>query len=587
VAGADSQTSDWGPCEGSVGPGAADSCEVAGDDTDCDGSPNGGCDCTDGASVACGPDTDDGICQRGRSTCSNEEFGACQGAVFAARRDCTSPVDNDCDGAPDDSIDATCTCEVGSTRACGAHSGRDGNGPCHAGTQTCVAGAQNASSSFGTCTGAVGPAQRDSCTIPNDDSDCDGTPNGGCECVAGRGNQPCADDPNNSRCDAQGRCVPCQGNTDCSLVSGGRNLCIAGVCSAPRCGDEIVQPAIGETCDDGNTVSGDGCSKACLGGWAPRGSTAFAATHLCGVLLSGGVVSCWGLNASGQLGNGSTSNSMVAPVLAANISNAVDVAIWGNDSCAVRANGTVACWGASYGPRPIDIQNVSNVTQIAGGMDGFCGRQSNGGVTCWSTSADAAAHSGLSNIVQVARGDRHGCFLRNDGVLLCEGGGSEGERGDNSFDFADVPEPATVFSNIVQVATGYRSTCVRTRNSGFVQCLGTGITAGSPAALPNANLQPVTALGIDNAVKVVAGEQHMCALTADDEVLCWGVGTAVGNGSTSGSARPVLVPLPGGAIDVGAGSFTSCALLDDGSTYCWGSYAPLATSTTPALITFP
>jgi hypothetical protein len=31
----------------------------------------------------------------------------------------------------------------------------------------------------------------------------------------------------------------------------------------------------------------------------------------------------------------------------------------------------------------------------------------------------------------------------------------------------------------------------------------------------------------------------------------------------------------------------SCALLDDGSTYCWGSDAPLATSTTPALMTFP
>jgi alpha-tubulin suppressor-like RCC1 family protein len=97
----------------------------------------------------------------------------------------------------------------------------------------------------------------------------------------------------------------------------------------------------------------------------------------------------------------------------------------------------------------------------------------------------------------------------------------------------------------------------------------------------------VTPLGLDNAVKVVASEQHMCALTADDEVLCWGTGTAVGTGSAAGSARPVLVPLPRGAIDVGAGSFTSCALLDDGSTYCWGNYAPLATSTTPALINFP
>jgi len=587
VAGAENLTSDWGPCAGSVGPSAGDSCEIPGDDADCDGSPNGGCSCVNGATVACGPSSDEGICQRGTSTCTNNAFGPCVGAVFPDRRDCTSALDNDCNGLPDNTVDATCTCEVGSTRICGEHPGRDGNGPCRAGAQTCVATNQSGSSSFNACTGFVGPDDSDSCTVFGDDADCNGVANSGCQCVAGRGNQPCAGNPNASRCNAQGQCAPCQANADCSLVSGGRNLCQNGVCNAPRCGDGIVQAGIGETCDDGNTVNGDGCSKTCLAGRAPRGGTSFASTHLCSVLVSGGVVSCWGLNSSGQLGNGGTDNALIAPVLALNVSDAVDLALFGNDTCAVRANGSVACWGSNYGARPVDVANVANVTQIGGGMNGFCGRQSNGGVTCWSTSANAAARSGLSNIVQVARGDRHGCFLRNDGALFCEGGGSEGERGDNSFDFADVPEQATVFSDIVQVATGYRSTCVRTRNSGLIQCVGDGTTAGSPTAQPTANLQPVTALGIDNAVKVVASEQHMCALTADDEVLCWGSGTAVGNGNTAGSTRPVLVPLPRAAIDVGAGSFTSCALLDDGSAYCWGSYAPLANSNTPALITFP
>lgn len=300
-------------------------------------------------------------------------------------------------------------------------------------------------------------------------------------------------------------------------------------------------------------------------------------------------MSCWGLNTSGQLGSGSasTSNTLVAPALAAGISSAVDVALRGNDSCAVRANGSVACWGINFGPRPVDIANVSDVTQLAGGMDAFCGRQSNGGVTCWTTSSDAAAVSGLANVVQVARGDRHACYLRSDGLLFCEGGGSEGELGDNATSFATAPQRATVFSDVVQVATGYRSTCVRTRDSGFIQCVGAGNTAGNPTALPNGNLQPVTALGLDDAVKIVAGEQHMCALTATDEVVCWGTGLAVGNGSAAGSDRPIAVPLPRAAIDVGAGSFTSCALLDDGSTYCWGSFAPVAASATPALVSFP
>jgi cysteine-rich repeat protein len=31
----------------------------------------------------------------------------------------------------------------------------------------------------------------------------------------------------------------------------------------PRCGDHIVQADQGEQCDDGNTISGDGCSSRC------------------------------------------------------------------------------------------------------------------------------------------------------------------------------------------------------------------------------------------------------------------------------------------------------------------------------------
>jgi cysteine-rich repeat protein len=30
-----------------------------------------------------------------------------------------------------------------------------------------------------------------------------------------------------------------------------------------RCGDGVLQPESGEQCDDGNTVSGDGCSDTC------------------------------------------------------------------------------------------------------------------------------------------------------------------------------------------------------------------------------------------------------------------------------------------------------------------------------------
>jgi hypothetical protein len=261
VMGEGNLASDWGPCLGTVGPGTADSCSVANDDANCDGVPNGGCTCVDGDTLPCGPDTENGICQRGLSVCTNRAFSACQGAVSPGRRNCSSAQDNDCDGRPDNAIDTTCTCVIGDMRACGAHPDRDGNGPCRAGQQRCEAGAQNVTSSFGACTGAVGPAQRDSCTVLGDDSDCSGTANSGCQCIAGRGNAPCSGDANNSRCSAQGTCAPCQADADCSLVSGGRSLCNGGRCSAARCGDNRV--STGEACDDGNSVDTDSCTNAC------------------------------------------------------------------------------------------------------------------------------------------------------------------------------------------------------------------------------------------------------------------------------------------------------------------------------------
>lgn len=104
----------FGQCVGAVAPAARDACAIQGDDANCNGVPNEGCTCIDGATQPCGPDTDVGICQGGTRTCSNGIFGQCVGAVFPAARDCASPQDNDCDGLADNSP-ASCGCPNGQT----------------------------------------------------------------------------------------------------------------------------------------------------------------------------------------------------------------------------------------------------------------------------------------------------------------------------------------------------------------------------------------------------------------------------------------------------------------------------------------
>ncbi len=45
---------------------------------------------------------------------------------------------------------------------------------------------------------------------------------------------------------------------------GAVNVCFTGVCKLGVCGDGVLQVALGEACDDGNKVSGDGCSATCV-----------------------------------------------------------------------------------------------------------------------------------------------------------------------------------------------------------------------------------------------------------------------------------------------------------------------------------
>lgn len=60
----------------------------------------------------------------------------------------------------------------------------NGNGPCKAGSQSCVLADDKTSSYWGSCAGSVGPAGADTCN-PDNDNNCNGIKNEGCSCVNG------------------------------------------------------------------------------------------------------------------------------------------------------------------------------------------------------------------------------------------------------------------------------------------------------------------------------------------------------------------------------------------------------------------
>lgn len=301
---------EWGEC--SIQPGQ-DSCDVPGDDADCDGTPNSGCSCSNGDTQPCGPDSEEGICRRGESTCESNAWGPCVGAVHPGARDCRSSEDSDCDGMPDNTLDDTCECTVDDTEPCNEHPGLDGSGICRAGTRTCIASASNVSSAWGSCVGAVGPSSRNCASA--EDNDCDGEPDDTvdsvCKCAGGSqqgcrearacqtGVQHCelAADRSSSN---WGECV--YENLDDGTECGGGDCdpaCDAGfVCDQDECIDSGGGDAVGAgECLDGACMAvcgGEGedcCNFACDSGLACAGMPGTCVDDGCG---SNGQACCGG-----------------------------------------------------------------------------------------------------------------------------------------------------------------------------------------------------------------------------------------------------------------------------------------------------
>ena len=70
-------------------------------------------------------------------------------------------------------------------------------------------------------------------------------------------------------------------------------------------------------------------------------------SHACTLCDTGGVV-CWGANYWSELGNGTTdTDNSISPVAVTGLSGAIEISLGGMHSCALRATGEVVCWGSN------------------------------------------------------------------------------------------------------------------------------------------------------------------------------------------------------------------------------------------------
>ena len=301
------------------------------------------------------------------------------------------------------------------------------------------------------------------------------------------------------------------------------------------------------------------------------GVTAVAAGsfHTCALTSSGGV-KCWGLNEVGELGDGTTTQSSVPVEVFGLTSGLVAIAAGGAHTCALTSAGGVKCWGynitgqlgdgsLSDSRTAVDVLGLARgVTAIAASPYHTCALTSGGQVKCWGanrggqlgngTNADSAVPvdvSGLtSGVSAIAANYAHTCALTFGGGVKCWGYNSYGKLGNGSTTGSSIPvDVSGLASGVTAIAAGAHHTCAVTTGAA-VKCwgyngygqLGTGTRATS--------FTPVDVSGLERGfVAIAANGLYTCALAAGGGVKCWGSNRygQLGNGTRTNSNVPVDV----------------------------------------------
>ena len=354
-------------------------------------------------------------------------------------------------------------------------------------------------------------------------------------------------------------------------------------------------------------------------------------SHTC-VIASNKLAYCWGLNANGQLGNNSTTQSSV-PVAVYTTSgplsslNVRSISAGASFSCAIASNSSgtnsqAYCWGLAINGQlgnnsttqsniPVNVTtsgltNGLTAKAITGSGNSTCIIASDNQSYCWGLGSNGQLGNNLTvqSLVPVATdtlalndlttqtitaGNAHSCMIASNSQAYCWGLNANGQLGNSST--TQSTTPAAVYTSgilsgltIKTISSSNTHTCVVASNN-QAYCwglntngqLGNNSTAQSTVPVAVYNSGALSGLTIKT---ISVGDSHTCVIASNNQAYCWGLNTngQLGNSSTTQSLVPVAVttsgPLSGLYIkSIDASSSHSCAVASDNNAYCWGNNA--------------
>ncbi|MFH1436851.1 MAG: hypothetical protein ABIJ56_14180 [Pseudomonadota bacterium] len=320
--------------------------------------------------------------------------------------------------------------------------------------------------------------------------------------------------------------------------------------------------------------------------------------HACAIRSSGGV-KCWGAGESGQLGNAFVLPSAVPVDVEGLGGRAVAVSSGAAHTCAVMDDAAVKCWGLNASGQlgdgttytamtPVDVVGLMpGVRAVSAGTDHTCALTDVGSVVCWggngygqlgngttTGSLEPVEVNGLAaDAMAVSAGGYRSCAINASGGLLCWGNNSNGRLGDGTATHRSEPVGVVgLASGVAAVSNGNCTVNWALLDTGDMAYWGCG-------GRDNFTLVPIDVQPIDfDFTAISAGNCHACSITSIGGAMCWGGNSQgqIGNGTTSYSGELVqVVGLSFDAVDISAGGrhYTcthTCAITYAGGIKCWG-----------------
>ena len=261
--------------------------------------------------------------------------------------------------------------------------------------------------------------------------------------------------------------------------------------------------------------------------------------------LDTGTVGAWGWNSYGELGDGTTTDSMVR-VPVSGLSGVTAIAGSWVTGYAMRSDGTVWAWGSNgYGALGNGTTTDSNVpVQV----------------------------SGLTGVTAIAGSASSGYAVRSDGTLWAWGYNYSGQLGDGTTTDSSVPVQVSGLSGVTAIAAGI-STGYALRTDGTVWAWGSNDGSQLGDGTTTDSSVPVQVSGLSGVTAVAGGFNDGYALRSDGTIWAWGWNAygELGNGSMTMSSVPVHSSGLSGVTAIAGGDGTGYALRSDGTMWAWGN----------------